>query len=234
MNENNRFYGIKCSESVYASHPGYRDFMIALEFDKTVVSYFQPNVEIMLNFEMIRSKPLFIDFWVKRSDGREEFVYIHDQVIDPHTMVASIQRTSSLNVFFTPVHINKINLEPRRRNLEMLWTYANIQIQHNHKNAIKNFFKGVQFPNIRALKRYFERNSLKKDLIYTMIFHQQILVNLDNFIITDESQIMCNLKNENKCRETQAITFFEFEETPLNNPYTDDEDNSVSDSDIIF
>lgn len=188
------FHGFKNSEIVFADLPGYRDYLIWLEYDPNTSSYFQPRMDLILSRQKKKQQGnLKIDFWVNHADNTSEFVHIHNsEQIDPYILPEAIGCAAAVDTIFTPVRLQSILCEPRRSNLEILWKHTRREIKAIHLAYLNKFFKEEYYPTVGGLRKFFERGGLPPDLAYALLFRRAALADLVHFPLSEDTVILPN------------------------------------------
>ena len=196
------FHGFKNSEIVFTDLPGYRDYMIWLEFDVDVISYFQPRMEIVLKHRKNQPPSIKVDFWVNRRNGISEFVHIHEnEQVDENVLPRAIGYAAAVDCIFTPIRLREIFLEPRRSNLELLWTHARREIRNIHLAYLNKFFTTEPYPTVGGLRDFLQSNGVTADLAYGLLFSRAVIVDLENFPLTGDTAVLKNNSFQPKTEE---------------------------------
>lgn len=186
------FHGFKNSEIVFTDLPGYKDYMIELEFDAGVVSYFQPQMDLIIERPERRPHLLKVDFWLIRRSGACEFIHLHDEEIDAEILPEAIGYARSVDSTFKPLRVSDVHKEPRRSNLALLWKHARRELKNIHLAYLSKFFRAEPYPTIDALRAFLQTNGLAADLAYAFLFKQYLIADIDNFPLTGDTGIVHN------------------------------------------
>lgn len=186
------FYGFKNSELVRSTLPYYREFMIELEFDSNVASYYQPEMDFIFAPGEDDSPAMRVDFCVHRRNEVSEFIHLYEESVDPLLLPKAIGYAAALGAEFRAVPVSEILVEPRRGNLKKLWRHARREVKNIHFAFIKKFFKEEFYPTVDGAKRFLKTNGFREALVYTLLFHRAVSVNLDDFPLTGDTTLMPN------------------------------------------
>jgi len=178
------FFGAKNSDHVSVSGLGYREFMLLLEWDNEVKSYFQPEMEIILKDV---NKSLKIDFWVERSSGITELVHLYcNEALDGDLLRGGHEHAEKLHCVFKPARIHDFINCRRLKNIEALWDYDG-DVGMIYLSLLETFMKTGLPKRLLELKRIFQFNGLDPNIVYTLIFHRTIEIDI-NCPVTDETE----------------------------------------------
>jgi hypothetical protein len=168
------------------------DYAISLEWD-TEVKYYNP-AQMETRIQKNPEKYLKMHFLVDKENGVKRLIHIHAGDLNRKTWDAVCKSLSNLNAIFTPISVKKIRKEPKRSNLEFLWQHAKRNLSVEQLFLLHEFFFKTEYPTIAMLQKYFQKQNIDPDLIYTMIFHKALVVNIKSFEIKAESHVIMNPK----------------------------------------
>ena len=185
------FFGFKNSDLVVCQTEFYRQYMLLLEWDDSVTTYFQPNLNIVLSGS---SKILFIDFWVVREKHETELVHFYfSEKMHAELLKAGNEHARRLNIKFSPVQAGSVLKMPFADNLERLWAHTREEFSTIHISIAQSLFKKENETTVEELENIFEANGFKKGAIYSMIFHKLInAANLENEPLSPNTKISLN------------------------------------------
>lgn len=185
------FFGFKNSDLVVCRTEFYRSYMILLEWDNRVMTYFQPNLNIVLSGS---SRILFIDFWVVRDKNETELVHFYyGEKMDAELLEAGNEHARRLKIKFTPIQVGSVLKMPYVGNLEKLWEYAREEFSIIHISTVQTFFKNEGETTIKKLENLLGANGFKKEAIYSMIFHKLInAADLETEPLSPDTKISLN------------------------------------------
>jgi hypothetical protein len=167
-------------------------YAISLEYDTEIKGYFPTQLETIIQESL--EKSLKINFWVDERDDFARAIHIHGKEFSKELWLKSCESFSNLSVIFTPLSEESIEKEPLRSNLELLWKHAKREISIELSGLIKEFFIKNEHPTIKMLRDYLEKEKVDPELIYTLIFHKDLIVNIGNFQIRDKTHVALNPK----------------------------------------
>lgn len=166
-------------------------YAMSLEFDNQVASYFPAQMAI-------QAKPepdevfLKINFWVVYENRLERLIHIHDEKFNMTLWDGALNNTSDLTACFTPIPVEKVMREPRKSNLELLWKFAEVELEMGYLGLLHQFFMETRNPTISSLRKYLAENELDPNLVYSFIFHKALICRLDGFPLRAGSVILLN------------------------------------------
>jgi hypothetical protein len=200
MRKNNKvspsiFHGYKNSELVYCDNEAYRNFMIFLEWDENVWTYFQPSMHIVLAWRENEQMYINIDFQVERADNRIELVhFFSDEQLDEEVWSRANSYARAFNMEFVPFRVMDILEEPRCSNLQMLWKDARLEILSIHTAMLNKFFREESQPDVKKLRNALTTCGFDFRLVNTFIFHKAVIADVENNPINEKTALQQNLE----------------------------------------
>lgn len=189
------FHGFKNAELVYAENKAQLNFMIFLEWDENVWTYFQPHMYIALEWEKKAPMCVNIDFQVERVDNRVELVHLFNgEQFDQEIWYRANGYANAFNMEFVPFRVMDIIEEPRCSNLQMLWQDARQEIHSIHIALLNKFFHTEASPTIKKLRQAFEWSGFDPGLVNSLIFHKALIADVENNRISENTSVVRNPK----------------------------------------
>lgn len=190
------FEGFKNREAIKCDSQMLLNYLIFLEWDSKVESYFQPQqMEIGVDYRDAHYEAK-IDLWVNMRRGRNKLVNFLDakwlQLLNEHPMLHA--RFSRLclesNLRYEPVSQYETNREPLASNLHLLWKNARQKFEMTHVRAAERFFERSRCTNLGGLQAEFVGAGYASELVYTLIFHKLVLADVFYFPLTNETAVL--------------------------------------------
>lgn len=194
-NENSKtiFHGLKHKKPIQCRRKAYRDFLIYLEWDDYVKSYFQTDMHIVLHHGKNKDKCVPIDFQVERFGNRTELVHLFSgDRFDEEIWSLANRCAHSLNMEFVPFRVTDVLEEPRRSNLEFLWQYARYEILAVHVALMNSFFAAENRRTLGELKQLFEAHGMDHAAIYSFIFRGAIYASIEDNSLNEQTALCRN------------------------------------------
>ena len=219
MRKNNKvspfiFQGCKNSELVYCDNEAYRNFMIFLEWDENVLTYFQPNMHMVLAWRENEQMYINIDFQVERSDNRVELVHLFiGEQFDEEVWSRANGYARAFNMEFVPFRVMDIIEEPRCSNLQMLWKDARLEIRSIHIALLNKFFRYEPQPNVKKLRDALISFGFDACFVNTFIFHKAVMTDIENNQINEKTVLTQN-------QEFRVTSYVQKRGGKLNDQYT--------------
>jgi hypothetical protein len=176
-----------------------KHFLLRLEWDESVESYFQPLMELSVDhsgFEYCAA----IDLWVNRTDGEVVLVHFlnsYDETLCEHQPLLNARMSvfCTLNNFhYSAVGPKNLDNLVLHSNLELLWRYATSQVTAGQQVLVNTFFTQEKFPTAGKMRNYLKRHGFSADLVYSFIFHRLVLCDIGHFYLTHETHIQSSGK----------------------------------------
>lgn len=197
----NIFHGYKNAELVYYDNDAHRNFMIFLEWDENVWTYFQPNMHMVLEWRKNEQMYINIDFQVERAGNKFELVHLFvGEEFEEEIWSRANRYANALNMEFNPVRVMDITEEPRCSNLQLLWNDARLKVLSIHIAMLNQFFREVPKPNVRKLRSALNFCGLDSRLANSFLFHRAVIADLENNPINENTVIRQNRQFEIKSR----------------------------------
>lgn len=187
------FHGYKNAELVYYDNEDCLNFMISLEWDENVYTYFQPHMHIALEWR--KSEPMYvnIDFQIERADNRVELVHLFTgEQFDEEIWSRANGYANAFNMEFIPFRVMDIIEEPKCSNLRILWKDAGLEIRSIHLAMLNKFFQEEKQPNIKKLRNTLTAGGFDFRLANTFIFHKAVITDIENNSINEKTALRQN------------------------------------------
>lgn len=187
------FHGFKNAELVYCDDDAYRDFMIFLEWDENVLTYFQPNMHMVLEWRENEQMYINIDFQVERAGNRVELVHLFTgEQFDEEVWSRANRYAKAFNMEFVPFRVMDVIEEPRCSNLQILWQDARLEIRSIHLAMLNKFFREEKQTNIKSLGQTLTSCGFDVRLSNTFIFHKAAMTDVENNPINEKTVLRQN------------------------------------------
>lgn len=193
-----KFPSLKNKKSIWFESHIERDFIYLIEFDEDVIKYReQPfKIQYFLNGKQHYYTP---DFLVKRKKKKQIIE------IKPQSKIEKVEF-----IHFSK-HMNKllaeegyeyliitdldIRLQPRLSNIKFLWRYSRIPISTAHQILVQRIFAKSSNISFSKLSSIFSQSKQQREIIFTLIFHQYLLIDIDKPITPDSVISIGNIFN---------------------------------------
>lgn len=190
------FEGLKNSSAITCDSQLLFDYLLWLEWDPKVESYFQPLMEVGASNN---GREFFakIDLWIEYNDRNAALIQILDAETNrlysnnPDLRAQVKYSCQSFNMDYMAVSEQEVKKQPLCFNLKRLWRFAGWDIHLGHKVLVKNFFSTERIPTVGKLKAFLKKFGFPAQYVYTFIFHKIILADIHYFPVTDETPIVC-------------------------------------------
>lgn len=187
------FQGYKNAELVYCDNEAYLNFMISLEWDENVWTYFQPHMYIALEWGKNEQMCVNIDFQVERADNQVELVHLFTgEQFDEEVWSRANRYANAFNMEFIPFRVMDITEEPRCSNLQILWNDARLEIHSIHLAMLSKFFQEEKQPNVEKLRNALTSCGFDFRLANTFIFHRAVIADVENNPINEKTALRQN------------------------------------------
>lgn len=189
------FEGFKNSQPIVCDSQLLLNYVIFLEWDTTVKSYFQPEIEITVDFQNTKHSAK-IELWIEYHDKKTELVQFLDQqwieyFNDNPLLYTKFEHfCQSSNFSYMPVNVDDSENESLISNLNLLWSNAGREIKMTHVMLINNFFAKVRETNLGKLTNVLVSAGFEAELIYTLIFHKLILADILYFPLNERTTVL--------------------------------------------
>lgn len=187
----NSFIGRKFCMELNDLNETEKDFLISLEFDNEVASYFPAKMEIQLSDDP--EQRLKLNYCVVYKNTFESIFHIYKDGFNYTVWNKVLDSLADLKVNFQPISKETIEFEPRKSNLRILWKYAYAkEPKVICLNDLHDFFVVNRLPQINKLKEFFLKKGYSAELVYNLIFHRTLICDVDNHNLNDETVILLN------------------------------------------
>ncbi len=189
------FEGFKNASSINCDSELLLNYILWLEWDSKVKSYFQPLMEIkaQTNTNEFEAK---IDLWVDFHNGITWLIHFIDaetaqRYSEQPSLYAGVNHSCHLNKMrYVAIVGSEAISDMLKFNLNLLWFYAKDEIRLAHLLLVNKFFSRQRIPTVGKLKNTLLNNGFDASLVYTFIFHKIVLANIEQLSITDENVIL--------------------------------------------
>lgn len=157
-----------------------RDFLYLLEFDPEVLIYREQPMRILYNFEgkIRRYTP---DFLVVRKHKKQiievkpkDKVFRKNNARRFHIISIICQR---MGYEFKVITDEMIRVQPRLKNIKLLWKYARTPIYPQHQIYCREIFSARREVRLGEVIRAFETKGIGRQVVFSMIYHRVLYVN---------------------------------------------------------
>ena len=196
------FEGFKNSSPIICNSQPLLNYLIFLEWDPAVKSYFQPGVEITVDFEN-KKHSAKIELWIEYHDRKTELVQFLDREWIEHFNDNPLLYTmfenfcQSRDCSYMPINVDDSENEALISNLNLLWNNARREIKMTHVMLINNFFAKVRETNLGRLTNVLINADFGAELIYTLIFHKLILADILYFPLSEKTTVLAGYVHSN-------------------------------------
>lgn len=207
------FEGFKNSSPIVCNSRLLLNYLVFLEWDTTVKSYFQPGIEITVDFQN-KKHSAKIELWIEYYDKQTELVQFLDREWiehfndDPLLYTTFENFCQSSNFSYMPVNMDDSKNQALISNLNLLWNNARREIKMTHVMLINNFFAKVRETNLGRLTNVLIDAGFEAELIYTLIFHKLILADILYFPLNEKTTVLAGYVHSNS-EKTSPILIIE-------------------------
>lgn len=207
------FEGFKNSQPIICNSRLLLNYVIFLEWDTTVKSYFQPEIEITVDFQNTKHSAK-IELWIEYHDKKTELVQFLDQEWIEYfngnpLLYTKFEYFCHLGNFsYMPVNMDDSENEVLISNLNLLWSNARREIKMTHVMLINNFFARVRETNLGRLTNILVDAGFEAELIYTPIFHKLVLADTLYFPLNEKTTVLAGYVHSNS-KKTSPVLIIE-------------------------
>jgi hypothetical protein len=169
-----RFPSWKLGQMVMFESKLERDYLYLLDYDPAVVAIRGqwPRIRYVLDGKFRTYWP---DFRVERLNKRQIIEVKPAKKARKEDNVRRFQAIRQVcldkGYEFALVTEETIRLEPRLKNIKLLWRYSRIEIWPRHQLACYEFFGSRADANLQELLDHFAKMHFGREVIYSMMFH---------------------------------------------------------------
>ncbi len=189
------FEGFKNSRPVRCNSELLFNFLLLLEWDTQVDSYFQSQVEITITHNKCKHRTN-TDLWVKYKNQTEKLIHLLDAEAtqlysNQPALFTKVKRACSAPGWrYTAVRENQVSRQPINYNLRRLWHYAQLEIRLGHRLLVGDFFLTERTPTFGKLKALLMKFDFPSEYVYTFIFHKLVLADVSFFAISEDTPLI--------------------------------------------
>ncbi len=190
-----KFDGFKNSEIIICNSQMLLNYLVFLEWDSTVESYFQPLMSVEVDYQNIEYQAK-IDLWINYQNGKTELIHFLDrkwmELISDHPMLyARFERfCRSCNLKYVPITTLDTDCDPLLPNLNLLWRNARHELRPTHVVLVNNFFAREKATTLGKLRQVLTEAGFSCELAYTLIFHKLVLADILHFPLAGNTTIL--------------------------------------------
>jgi len=176
-----KFPSLKNKSTIWFESLLERDFLYLIEFDKNVVKYReQPfKVKYLLDGKQRYYTP---DFFIERHNENQVIEVKPQSKVEKEDFIAF---SNQMKTFFAKegfeYHVITdltIRLQPKLRNIKLLWYYARLPITTKHQILIHSLFSNLSSITFSEICSFFCQAKEQKELVYALLFHGYLLVDI--------------------------------------------------------
>lgn len=204
------FKGFKNIDLVICNSNRMLDYLRWLEWDPNVRSYFQPFMDINIEYSgFVYSAS--IDFWMVDQEDKINLVHLIDREAvqlyedQPSLRLKIEERCRKMQMKYLPISPPKRRALIQTKNLNFLWNYARIEITSAHRLLTKVFFIEQKFPTVGKLKAFLKKHGFNIELAYSLIFHKIVLADINFVFLSDRSALQSNVESLNNVEVENPI-----------------------------
>lgn len=200
-----KFPSLKNKKTIWFESHLERDFIYLLEYEKEVIRYSeQPfKVEYVLEGKKRFYHP---DFLVVRKEKNQVVeVKPKHKLSDPEfRYFVSLMTTkfAEMGYEYIVVTDETIRLQPRLKNIKLLFRYASLKITLKHEILIEELFSQSENLTITDTFKAFEEKNEEKEIIYTLIFQHYLEIDITKPI---NSESTVRKSNSRKLSEVSDV-----------------------------
>ncbi len=158
-----------------------------------------------------------IDMWVNFHNGATYLIHFKNKnnnvernPADHDVVQAECEKfCAKSNLNFHVIDQNLPEFEPRKSNINLLWSYARRDIHLGHLWLINRFFTDEPSPNIGKFKQALASHDFDPDLIYTFLIHHAVDAEITRFPLTDETPLTKDRLSNIQVEQIKLIDDFE-------------------------
>lgn len=191
-----KFPSLKNKKVVWFESHLERDFIYLAEFDREVIRYQEQPIKIKYVYDgkQCHYTP---DFFIERQD-KKQIVEVKPQYkTEKEEFIAfstSMQKLlASEGYEYIVITDSTIRLQPRLSNIRLLWYYARIPISTRQKVLVHDFFCNSQKAVFSEFCLFLTHAKERKELIYALLFHGYLLLDINKPITEDSVISMGNI-----------------------------------------
>jgi len=176
-----KFPSVKLNRIVWWESPLELDFIYLLEFDRDVISYHEQPARIYYTYDG-RSRRYTPDFYVERNYVRQIIEVKPESKASTEENLALFRIASEIcrvnDYYFSVATDEGIRIQPKLRNIKLLYKYARILIHPQYQLACHELFVDSSAIPLREIIRFFASRDVSEQAVYALIYWGILSVDL--------------------------------------------------------